>query len=164
MSVFDKFHLTFNLKPKVLRDVFRNKNECQLTSIFYSKRSPQFWLTRYFRKTNILNDQYAILIFNQTKNYQSSVGILRSCMFLQMLKKVAYSIASTSSPQRETCIRASRAFKFNLLRKWLLIAFCMENSLSHCLPLFPISLAISNHCLNSRLQNKIARAKLNLSM
>ena len=51
-------------------------------------------------------------------------------MFLQMLKMVAQSIASTSSPQRETRIRASRVFKFNLLRKWLLIAFCLENPLS----------------------------------
>jgi hypothetical protein len=49
-------------------------------------------------------------------------------MFLQMLKM--QSIASTSIPQRETRIRASRVFKFNLLRKWLLIAFCLENPLS----------------------------------
>jgi len=33
-------------------------------------------------------------------------------------------------PTRETCIRASRVFKSDLLRKWLLIAFCLENSLS----------------------------------
>jgi hypothetical protein len=47
-----------------------------------------------------------------------------------MLKMVDQSIASTSSPQRETRIRALRVFKFNLLRKWLLIAFCLENPLS----------------------------------
>ena len=35
-----------------------------------------------------------------------------------MLKMVAQSIASTSSPQRGTHIRASRVFKFNLLRKF----------------------------------------------
>ena len=29
--------------------------------------SPQLWLTRYFRKTNISNNQCAILIFNQKK-------------------------------------------------------------------------------------------------
>ena len=109
VSMFDEFHLTFNFKSKVSRDVSKNKIECQLTSTFYSKMSPQFWLTQYFRKTNIFNNQYAILIFNQTKNYQSSVGILRSCMFLQMLKTVAHSIASTSSPQRDTRIRASRS-------------------------------------------------------
>ena len=47
--MFDKFHVTFNLKSKVSRDVFKNKNECQLTSTFYSKMSPQifFWLTQY---------------------------------------------------------------------------------------------------------------------
>ena len=52
VSMFDKFHLTFNYKSKVSHDVFRNKNECQLTSIFYSKMSPQFWLTQYFRKNS----------------------------------------------------------------------------------------------------------------
>ena len=29
--------------------------------------SPQFWLTQYFRKTKILNNQYAILICNKEK-------------------------------------------------------------------------------------------------
>ena len=62
-----------------------------MTSTFYSKMSPQFWLTQYFRKTNSLNNQYAILICNK-KNYQSSVNILRSRMFLQILKMVAQSI------------------------------------------------------------------------
>ena len=51
------------------------------------------------------------------------------------------------SPQIETHIRASRVFKFNLLRNWFLIAFCLENPLSHCLALFPVSLVASDHCL-----------------
>ena len=155
VSMFDKFHLMFNFKSKVSRDVFKNKNECQLTSTFYSKMSPQFWLTQHFRKTNNLNNQYAILICNKTINSQSSVSIHRSRMLLQMLKMVAQSIAYTSSPQRETRIRASRVLRFNLLRKWLLIAFCLENPLSHCLTLFPTSLAISDHCLNSQSQRKL---------
>ena len=50
-------------------------------------------------------------------------------MFFQMLKMVAQSIASTSSPQRETCIKTSRVFKFNLLHKWLLNAFKKKNPL-----------------------------------
>ena len=37
MSMFDKFHLTFTFKSKVSSDVLKNKNECQLTSTFYSK-------------------------------------------------------------------------------------------------------------------------------
>jgi hypothetical protein len=41
MYMFDKFHLMFNLKSKVSHDVFKNKNECQLTSTFPSKISPQ---------------------------------------------------------------------------------------------------------------------------
>ena len=126
VCMFDNFHLTFNFKSKVSRDVFKNKNACQLTYTFYSKMSPQFWVTQYFRKTNIFNDQNTIL----NCNYQLRISILRSRMFLQMLKMVAQSIASTSSPQRETCIRASRVFTFNLLRKWLLIAFVWK-ILSH---------------------------------
>ena len=66
-----------------------------------------------------------------TKNYQSSVNILCSRMFIQMLKMVAQSIVFTSRPKRETHIRASRVFKFNLLQKWHLIAFCLENLLTN---------------------------------
>ena len=73
LSMFDKFHLTFNFKSKVSHDVFKNKNECQLTSTVYSKMSPQFWLTQYFRKTNILNNQYAILICNQKKKKEKTI-------------------------------------------------------------------------------------------
>ena len=65
MSMFGKFHLTFNFKSKVSRDVFKNKNECQLTSTFHFKMSPQFWLTQYFEKTNLLNNQYGILNYNK---------------------------------------------------------------------------------------------------
>ena len=70
------------------RDIFKNKNECQLISTFHSKMSHQFWLTQYFEKSNILNNQYAILICNQL-----SLSIFRSRMFLQMMKMVAQSIA-----------------------------------------------------------------------
>ena len=66
-----------------------------------------------------------------SERYQSSVSILRSRMFLQMLKMLAQSIASTSRPQRKTRIRASRVFEFNVLRKWLLIAFCLKNPLTN---------------------------------
>ena len=65
--MFDKLDLTLNFKSKVSRDVLKIKNECQLTSTFDSKMSPQFWLTQNFRKINILNNQYAILICNQKK-------------------------------------------------------------------------------------------------
>ena len=65
MSMFDKFHLTFNIKSKVSGNILKNKNECHLTSTFYSKMSPQFWLTQYFRNTNNLNNQYANLICNK---------------------------------------------------------------------------------------------------
>ena len=41
VCMFDKFHLKFNFKSKVSRDIFINKNEYQLTSTFSSKMSPQ---------------------------------------------------------------------------------------------------------------------------
>ena len=44
LCVFDKFHLTFNFKSEVLRDVFKNKNECQLTCAIYSRMSSQLWV------------------------------------------------------------------------------------------------------------------------
>ena len=37
MCVFDKFHLSSNFKSRVSRDVFKNKNEYQLTSTFSFK-------------------------------------------------------------------------------------------------------------------------------
>ena len=69
-------------------------------------------------------------------------------MFLHMLKMVAQSIASTSSPQRETRIRASRVFKFNLLRKWLLIGFFLENSFSQIAILDGMSIIFYQSCIS----------------
>ena len=82
------------------------------------------------------------------KNYQSSVSFLRFRMFLQILKMIAQSIASTSSPQRETHIRASRIFKFNLLHKWLLIAFCLEKPLSQITILDGMSIILCQSCIS----------------
>ena len=67
VCMFDKFHLTFNFKFKVSHDVFKNKNECQLTFTFYPKMSSQFWVTQYFRKINVLNNQNTILICKEKK-------------------------------------------------------------------------------------------------
>ena len=68
-------------------------------------------------------------------------------MFLQMLKMVAQSIGFTSSPQREIRIRASRVFKFSLLRKWLLIVFCLENLLSQIAILDGMSIIFYQSCI-----------------
>ena len=112
----------------------------------------------------IINMQFWFAKKIMKKKYQSSISILWSRMFLQMLKMVAQSIAKTSSPQRKNCIRTSRVFKFNLLCRWLLIAFCLEDPLSHCLALFTVSLTISDHMSHLPSTKEIARAKLNLSM
>ena len=88
-----------------------------------------------------------IILICKNKTFQSSTSVLRSHMFLQMLKMVAQSIVSTSSPQTQTHIRASRVFKFNLLRKWLLIAFCLEkNPLSQIIILDGMSVIFCQSC------------------
>ena len=40
---------------------------------FYSKLSPQFWLTQYSRKNSILNNKYAILICNHKTQNKLSI-------------------------------------------------------------------------------------------
>ena len=134
VCMFDKLYLTLNFKSKVSCDIFTNKNQSQSTYKFHFKMPLQCWVTQYFRKYNVLNNQNTISIYykqtNKQTNYQSSVSKLWSHMFLQMLKMVVQSIASTPSPQRVTHIRASRVLKLNLLCKWLLTAFCLENLLS----------------------------------
>ena len=52
MCMFDKFHLTFNFKSKVSRDVFNNKNECQLTSTSSSRMSPQCHMPSHMCRFN----------------------------------------------------------------------------------------------------------------
>ena len=57
----------------------------------------------------------ALLICNKKLSIEHKYPLVSYSMFLQMLKMLAQSIASTSSPQRNTHIRASRVFKFNLI-------------------------------------------------
>ena len=54
---------------------------------------------------------------------------------------------STSNSQRETCIRASRVFKFNQLHKWLLIAFCLKCRLSQIAILDGMSIIFYQSCI-----------------
>jgi hypothetical protein len=82
------------------------------------------------------------------KNYQPNISILRSHKFLQMLKMVDQSIASSSSSHRETCIRTSSVFTFNLFHKWLLIAFCLENVLSQIAILDGMSITSCQSCIS----------------
>jgi hypothetical protein len=83
-----------------------------------------------------------------TKELSVERKYLRSRMFLQTLKMVAQSIAFTSSPQRETRRRVFRVFKFNLLHKWLLIAFCLENPLLQIAILDGISIILCQSCIS----------------
>jgi hypothetical protein len=127
--------------------------------------SPQFLLAQYFRKVNSLNNQYAILIYNKKKlsierKYPSVLHVSPNvedgspihCIMLEL----TYRNPHKSIKGLQVQPIAQVAFHC--------ILFNLENPLSHCLALFPISLTISDHRLNSRLQKKIARAKVNLSM
>ena len=119
--------------------------------------SPQFCVKQYFRKNNILNNQNTILICNK-KTYQSSVSIFWSHVFLQMLKMIAQSNCIHFKPQSETRIRASKVFKFNLLRKWLLIAFCLKICLSQITILDGMSIIFYQICIS--LGQFVCRSKL----
>ena len=129
----------------------------------------QFWRKQYFRKTNISINQYAILICNQKKRKEKKK--------LSIERK--YHAVLHVSPNLEDgspihCINLEAAnrnphksIKGLQVQPIAQVAFdciLLENPLSHCLAMFPVSLAISYHRLNSRIHKKIARAKLNLSM
>ena len=152
MSIIDKFHLTFNVKSKVSHDNFKNKNECQLTYTFYSKMSPQFWITKYFRKLNILNIQYAILICNQKK----------------LLIECKYPSVSHVSPKVEDCSpihcikfkptkrnphKSIKGLQVQLIAQVVFHCILFGKS-SHCLTLFPIKghLCILGHVSWARFQ------------
>ena len=102
-----------------------------------------------FININILNNQKIQSLSFNKNNYQSSISILCSRMFLQVLKMVVRSIASTSSPQRETHVRASRVFKFNPLRTWLLISFCLETPLSQITIFDRMSIISCQSCISA---------------
>ena len=122
--------------------------------------SLQFWLTNYFRK----------LIFWVMKSYldlwskKKKLSINRKYASVSHVfpKMVAQSIESTSSPRRETHIWASRVFKFNLLHKWLVIAFCLENPLSQIAILDEMSIIFGQSCII--LSQFVCHSKLLLQM
>ena len=82
------------------------------------------------------------------KNYQSSVSILRSHIFLQMLKMIAQSIASTSShkerPAQEH--QGSSSSTYCASGFWLL--FCLENSLSQIAILDEMGIIFCQSCIS----------------
>ena len=125
VCMFDRFHLTFNFKSKVSCHIFKKKKSVNWHIHLFLKYHFNFALHNILEKLSLCIIKIQSWLVTK-KNYQSCISILRSRMFLQILL-IAQSIASTSSPQRET----SRVFKFNLLRKWLLIALCLENTLTN---------------------------------
>ena len=66
VCMFDKFHLMFNFKLEVSLDIFKIKNECQLTPTFSSKTSPQCLMlgsTCYFNFTLLID----VVFFSSSK-------------------------------------------------------------------------------------------------
>ena len=135
MCMFDNFHLMFNFNAKVLRDIFKTKIECQLTYKLYSKCHLNFGLHNILEKLIfwfIKTQSWFLTKKNKIKKKKPSIKCKYSAV-LHVSPNVQDGSpiqVSTSSPKRETRIRASRVFEFNLLHKWLLIAFCLENLLS----------------------------------
>ena len=70
------------------------------------------------------------------------VSFVLACFF-QMMKMIAQSIVSTSSPQR-----ASRVFKLNSLYNWLLFVFCLKNPLSQISTLDGMSIIFYQSCIS----------------
>ena len=101
VCMFDRFHLTFNFKSKVSRDVFKNENECQLTSTFSSKLSPQCHMpsnyTRHFKiwmsidkwlvhKSHYMSNSELIVCVNERAFYFCASFCLHvKCQHLQKL-------------------------------------------------------------------------------
>ena len=122
----------------------------------YSKMSTQFWLSHYFRKTNIFNNQYAILIYNKKKLSieRNNPSVLHVSPNVEDGSPIHCIKLEPTNRNPHKSIKGLQVQP--IARKWLLIAFCLENPLSHCLALFPISFTIPDHRLNSRLQKKSA--------
>ena len=95
MNMLDKIHLTLNFKSKVSRDVSKTKMSVNWHPHFIPKCHLNFWLTQYLRQNNIwiTNMQPWFVTKKIIKNNQSSVSILQSHMFLQILEMLAQSIA-----------------------------------------------------------------------
>ena len=68
VCMFDKLYLTLNFKSKVSCDIFTNKNQSQSTYKFHFKMPLQCWVTQYFRKYNVLNNQNTISIYYKQTN------------------------------------------------------------------------------------------------
>ena len=133
VCMFDKFPL---ISTSNWSDVLQNKSECQMSYTFYSKLSPQFWITQYFKN----------LIFWIIK--------IQSWFITQNLWiEYEYPSVLHVSPNVEDgspihCIHwASRAFKFNLFRKWFFIAF-LENPLSQIVLLDGIGITFYPSCIS----------------
>ena len=120
--------------------------------------SSQFWLTQYFWKTNILSNQYAIVTKKNLSIKRKDPSILH----------VSPNVEDGSAIHCINFKPAKRnpheSIKGLQVQPNALVAFdciCLKNPLSHCLAMFPVSLAISDHRLNSRLQkNCKSKAKL----
>ena len=140
------------------RNVFKNKIECQVTSTFYSRMSPQFWLTQYYRKTNIFNNQYEILICKKKpKKTKKKLSIEPKD------PSVSHVSPNVEDGSLILCINFKptkrnphKSIKGLQVQEIAQVAFdcILFGKSSHFLALFPISLAISHHRLNSRLKRK----------
>ena len=71
VCMFDKFHLTFNFKSKVSRDVFKNEIECQSSSTFSSKMPLQCQMPSSMCHFKFLKFQLTYGFFLDKSHYMS---------------------------------------------------------------------------------------------
>ena len=107
----------------------KNKNECQLTT-FYSKMSPQFWVTRYFKKINILSNEYTILICNR----QNKLSIGRK---YPLVLHVSPNVEDGSpihcihfKPTKRDLHKSIKGLHVQLIAQVAFDCICLENPLS----------------------------------
>jgi len=85
---FDKFHLTFNFESRVSLDIFKNKNECQLTSKLSSNKSPQCHIHSSMCHFNFQSANSLVIFFLHKSHYISKsklcVSIDVLCFWVQV--------------------------------------------------------------------------------
>ena len=111
--------------------------------------SPQFWVPQYFRNFNIMNNQNKILICNKKQN----LSIERKYPLVSHVS----SIVEDGSPihciyfmsTKRDMHKSIKDLQVQPIARVAFDCILLENPLSHCLALFLVSLAISDHRFNS---------------
>ena len=84
VCMFDRFHLTFNFRSKVSRDVFNNKKECRLTSTNFSQKCHLNVICLVIRVMSICKSVNWRVIFSFT-SHMTCRDLNRACQLMRIL-------------------------------------------------------------------------------